>query len=183
MTGRIMRSLKLGFPYRKQQIPLLDYLLLAAGVVLLLSAVYLLKQTMSKIAYWEAREARITLQQKHVRQPRTPVARISKATQQELKQVDDILHQLNLPWEKLFDSLEMADSKGVALLSLQPSVSGQTIRITGEARNLAALVEYVQALELEPVLKNAYLASYKTRQDHPRHPVVFSVIATWHESL
>ncbi len=96
--------------------------------------------------------------------------------------MNDILRQLNLPWEAVFDALELAASEKIALLSLQPSVSGQTIRITGEARDLAALVEYVQALELEPVLKNAHLASYKTRQDHPRRPIVFSIIATWHES-
>lgn len=178
-----MRSLQLRFPYHKQQIRWVDYLLLLAGVALLLSAVYLLKQIMSEIAYWETREAHITQQQKHTRQSRTPAARINKATQEELKQVDGILHQLNLPWEKLFDSLEMADSKDVALLSLRPNVSGKTIRITGEARNLAALVEYVQALELEPVLKNTHLISYKARQDHPRHPIVFSILATWHESL
>jgi len=177
-----MRSLKLNFPYRGQQIPLVDYLLLFLGSVLLIVAVLLLRQTMTKITYWEAREARITQQQKHHRQPRTPVARINKATEQELRQVDGILRQLNLPWEALFDSLEMAASREVALLSLQPSVSGQTLRITGEARDLVALVEYVQALEREPVLKNAHLASYKTRQDHPLHPVTFSIIATWHES-
>ncbi|MCE7917303.1 MAG: hypothetical protein DYH16_07170 [Nitrosomonas sp. PRO5] len=183
MTARIMRSLKLNFPYRRQQIPLVDYLLLFLGMVLLLAVMYTLKQTMSKITYWEAREARIVQQQKHTRQPRTPMARINKATQQELKQADDILRQLNLPWEALFDALELAASEQIALLSLQPSVTSQTIRITGEARDLAALVEYVQALELEPVLKNAHLASYKARQDHPRRPIVFSIIATWHESL
>lgn len=178
-----MRSLRLSFPYRKQRMPLMDYLLLFLGVVLLLLVVYLLRQTMSKITYWEAREARIVQQQKHTRQPRTPMARINKATQQELKQVDDILRQLNLPWEALFDALELAASEQIGLLSLQPSISGQTIRITGEARDLTALVEYVQALELEPVLKNVHLASYKTRQDHPRRPIVFSIIATWHESF
>ncbi|WP_164504214.1 PilN domain-containing protein [Nitrosomonas sp. HPC101] len=178
-----MRSLKLNFPYRRQQMPLVDYLLLFLGVVVALTVIYTLKQTMSKITYWEVREARIVQQQKHDRQPRTPIVRINKATQQEFKRADDILRQLNLPWEALFDALELAASEQIALLSLQPSVSGQTIRITGEARDLGALVEYVQALELGPVLKNVHLASYKTRQDHPRHPIVFSVVATWHESL
>ncbi|WP_256214858.1 PilN domain-containing protein [Nitrosomonas eutropha] len=181
MTGSIMRSLKLNFPYHGQRFPVVGYILLLLGVALLLSAVYQLKQTMSKITYWEAREVRITQQQKHTRQPRTPIARINKATQQELKQVNDILRQLNFPWEALFDSLELAASKEVALLSLQPNVSGRAIRISGEARNLAGLVEYVQALEQEPVFRNTYLASYKTRQDDPYHPIVFSIMATWYE--
>lgn len=175
-----MRSLKLYFPYHGQRLPLIDYALLLLGVIVLLTVAYQFKQIMADIAYWEAREARVTQQQKYSHQSRTPMARANKATQQEIKQVNEVLQQLGLPWEPLFDSLEMASSKEVALLSLQPSVAGRTIRLTGEARNLAALVAYVQALELEPVLKDVHLASYKTRQDHPYHPLVFSIIATWH---
>ncbi len=178
-----MRSLKLKFPYRGQQIPVVDYILLFLGAVLLIVAVYLLKLTMAKMTQWEAREARITQQQQHRKTSRTPEARISQATQQELKQAGDILRQLNLPWETLFDSLELAASKEVALLSLQPSVASRTIRISGEARNLSGLVEYVEALEREAVFKNTHLISYKVRQDRPHRPITFSIATTWLDSF
>lgn len=178
-----MRSLKLYFPYHKPQITVIDYALLLIGIVLLLAAAYQAKQLMMDITYWEARETRILQQQKNSRQSSAPIARIHQATQQEIQQMNNVLQQLNLPWEKLFNSLEMADNKDIALLSLQPSVSGQTIHMTGEARHIVALVEYVQALEWEPTLKHAHLVSYKTRQDHPSHPIVFSIMATWYALL
>jgi len=176
-----MRSLKLYFPYRNQRIPLVDYALLLIGGMLLLGVVYQFKQIAADIRSWEVREAHFVQQQKESRQSRVPVARIRKVTQQEIKQVNAVLQQLDLPWEQLFDALEMADSPDIALLSLQPDVSGQTVRLTGEARHLAAVVQYVQALELEPALKHAHLVSYKTRQDHPYHSVIFSMSATWQE--
>lgn len=176
-----MRNLRLYFPYYGQRLLTVEYALLLLGMISLLTVAYQFKQIMTDIAYWEGREARIALQQKYSRQSKTPMARVNKATQQEIKQVNDVLQQLGLPWEQLFGSLEMANSKEVALLSFQPGVSGQTVHLTGEARNLAALVAYVQALELESALKDVHLASYKTRQDHPHHPLVFSITATWHK--
>lgn len=162
---------------------MVDYLLLIVGLLALVAVIYQLRVTMAKVTQWEAREARITQQQQHRKMPRTPAARISQATQQEIKQANDVLRQLNLPWETLFDSLELAASKEVALLSLQPSVASRTIRLSGEARNLAGLVEYVEALEREVVFKNAHLVSYKVRQDHPRRPIIFSIVTTWLDSF
>lgn len=176
-----MRSLKLYFPYRNQRVSLVDYALLLIGVALLLFVAYQFNQTTTDIHTWEVREAHFLQQQKAKRQPRTPVTHVDKVTQPEVKQVNAVLRQLDLPWEQLFDALEAADNPDIALLSLQPNVSGKTVRLTGEARDLVAVVEYVQALELESVLKHAHLVSYKTRQDHPYHPIVFSVSATWQE--
>ena len=176
-----MRSLKLYFPYRSQRTPLVDYALLLTGGLLLLGVAYQFKQITTDVHAWEVREAHFMQQQKENRQSKVPIARIRKVTQQEVKQVNAVLQQLDLPWEQLFDALEMADSPDIALLSLQPDVSGKTIRLTGEARHLAAAVEYVQALELEPALKHAHLVSYKTRQDHPYHPIIFSMSAMWQE--
>ena len=180
-----MRSLKLSFPYRRQQVsPLVDYILLFLGAVLLVSVVYQLKLTMEKTADWETREAAYVAQQQRPKTPgRTPAVRVDQATQQDLRQAGDILRQLNLPWETLFDSLELAASRDVSLLSLQPSVASRTVRISGEARNLSSLVEYVEALEREVAFKNAHLINYKVRQDHPHHPVTFLVAATWLDSL
>lgn len=177
-----MRKLKLTFPYSGQRNAAVEYLLLALGLLALLAVIYQLKSTMADITYWEAREARMAQQQQHRKLPRTPAARISQATQQEIKLASDILHQLNLPWEKLFDSLELAASKEVALLSLQPNVASRVIRLSGEARNLTGLVEYVEALEREPVFKDTHLLNYKVRRDHPRRPIIFSVTTTWRAS-
>lgn len=174
-----MRSLKLRFPYAGQQARSADYILLALGLLVFVVCLYQLKLIMEEIAHWDARIHRLEQQQQHRKTPRTPIARITQETQQELKQADEILRQINLPWEALFDSLEYAASKDVALLSVQPNVASRAVRINGEARNLAALTDFVEAIEREDVFENAYLLSYKVKKENPHRPIVFSLTATW----
>lgn len=89
---------------------------------------------MGKMAKWEAREMQLIQQQKQRGSPRTTTTRVTQVTQQEVKQAGEIISWLNLPWEPVFDSLELAASKEVALLSLQPNVASRAIRISGEAK-------------------------------------------------
>jgi len=178
-----MRSLKLTFPYRKQPISVLDFLLLLLGILALIVVVLQLKTTMGKMTKWETREAQLLKQQKQRTAPRTASTPVTQATQQEVKQAREIISWLNLPWEPVFDSLELAASKEVALLSLQPNAASRAIRISGEARNLQGLVEYVEALERESVFKNVHLVNYRIRQDHPQRPVIFLIALTWLDSI
>ena len=134
---------------------------------------------MDDITHWEARINRLEQQQQHRKTPRTPIARITQETQQELKQANEILRKINLPWEKLFDSLEYAVSKEIALLSVQPNVANRTLRINGEARNLGALTDFVEAIEREEVFENAHLLNYKVKQENPYRPIAFSLITKW----
>lgn len=178
-----MRSLRLTFPHRKQPIGVIDYLLLSLGAFALIAVFFLLKITMEKMAKWEMREAQLVRQQKQRISPRAASARVTEATQQEVKQAREVISWLNLPWEPVFDSLELAASKEVALLSLQPNAASRAIRISGEARNLQGLVEYVEALEREPVFKNVHLVNYRIRQDHPQRPVSFLIALTWLDNI
>ncbi|MDT8363936.1 MAG: PilN domain-containing protein [Nitrosomonas sp.] len=178
-----MRSLKLRFPYQGQQVSAIDYLLLGLGVLALVVVFFQLKITMGKVAKWEMREAQLLKQQKQRVSPRTVSTRVTQVTQQEVKQAGDIISWLNLPWEPVFDSLEMAASKDVALLSLQPNAASHAIRISGESKNLQGVIEYVEALEREPVFKNVHLVNYRVRQDHPRRPVSFLIALTWSDSI
>lgn len=174
-----MRNLKLKFPYVQQQARNIDYILLGLGLFIFVACFYQLKLIMEEISHWEARIDRLEQQQQHRKTPRTPIARITQETQKELKQANEVLQQINLPWEALFDSLEYAVSKEIALLSVQPNVASRTIRINGEARNLAALTDFVEAIEREEVLKNAYLLNYKVKNENPYRPIAFSLTATW----
>lgn len=174
-----MRNLKLRFPYAEQQARHVDYILLGLGFLIFVACFYQLKLIMEEIAHWEARIDRLEQQQQHRKTPRTPIARITQETQQELKQANEVLQKINLPWEALFDSLEYAVSKEIALLSVQPNVANRTIRITGEARNLAALTDFVEVIEREEVFENAYVLNYKVKQENPYRPIAFSLTTTW----
>lgn len=174
-----MRRLKLKFPYAGQQARSVDYLLLGLGAFVFVACVYQLKSVMEEIAHWEARIDRFEQQQQHRKTPRTPIARITQETQQELKQASEVLRQINLPWEALFDSLEYAVSKEIALLSVQPNIANRAIRISGEARNLVALTDFVEAMEREAVFENVHLLSYKVKQGNPYRPIAFTLTSSW----
>lgn len=174
-----MRDLKLKFPYIAQQARYIDYILLGLGFMIFIACFYQLKSVMEEVAHWEARIDRLEQQQQHKKTPRTPVARITQETQKELKQAKEVLRQINLPWEALFDSLEYSVSKEIALLSVQPNVANRAIRVAGEARNLAALTDFVEAIEREEVFENAYVINYKVKQENPHRPIAFSVATTW----
>ena len=89
------------------------------------------------------------------------------------------MDQINLPWEALFDSIEQAATEEIALLSLQPTVSSRTLRISGEAKNMSELLDFVEALERELTFENVHLLNYKIKQDNPHRPIVFLLTAAW----
>ena len=46
---------------------------------------------------------------------------------------------------------------------------------------MLALLDFVGALEREPVLKDAYLLKYEIKREDPQQPVIFSLTASWIE--
>lgn len=97
----------------------------------------------------------------------------------DLEKANVILQQINLPWESLFDSIEHVATEDIALLSLQPNVTNRTLRIRGEARNMAVLLDFVEAMEREVIFEKAHLVNYKIKQDSPYRPIDFLLTAVW----
>jgi hypothetical protein len=121
-------------------------------------------------------------QQQQKAAPRARSARVREFSQEirkEIAQANTVLDQINLPWETLFDSIESAATEQIALLSLQPNVANQTLRISGEAKNMSELLDFVEALERELVFENVHLLNYKIKQDNPHRPIIFLLTATW----
>ncbi|MDP1557406.1 MAG: fimbrial assembly protein [Nitrosomonas sp.] len=177
-----MRRLNLRFPYSGQQSQAIDTTLLVLGLLTLVGILYQFTSSMEKVDYWETRVARIEKQQHNVspRRPSTSNQRgVSQEIRQEIKKASEVIGQINLPWEALFDAVEFAANEEVALLSLQPNVANRTIRIGGEAKDLSALLDFVEALERELIFENAHLVNYKIKLDNPQRPIVFLVTAEW----
>lgn len=177
-----MRQLKLKFPYTGQQASPIDYGLLLLGLLFLAITVMHLKSIIEETTNWETQVDRFEQLQQQKRAPRASNPRANQESQQELKQAREVMKQLNLPWEMLFDSLEYAVTKDIALLSVQPNVANQSIRINGEARNLVALTDFVEAIEREAFFENAHVLSYKVKQENPHRPILFSLITSWIET-
>lgn len=91
-----------------------------------------------------------------------------------------VIHQLNLPWDKLFAQLEEAKGENVALLGVEPDVNSPVIKVVGEARDYAEMLQYVRSLsEQQGVLQSVYLDDHKMDDQNPDKPIRFTLEAAW----
>jgi len=180
-----MRRLRLRFPDSGQQDHRIDLAILLLGILVLLIVFYQFRQASEEVNYWNNRVEHLEKQHQPKVTHRTRSSsrnrerEFSQEIRKEIIQANAILEQINLPWETLFDAIEHAVNEDVALLTLQPNISSQLLRIGGEARNMAVLLDFVEALEREMVFKNAHLLNYKIKQDSPHRPITFLLTASW----
>ncbi|MBS4095536.1 MAG: hypothetical protein KGZ83_01690 [Sulfuricella sp.] len=104
-----------------------------------------------------------------------------KDLEQEVSQANEVLRQLTLPWDKLFDSVESSSDKDVALLAMEPDIAKRTVKISGEARNILAMLGYVTRLEEQDIFGTVYLQNHQVQLNVPEKPVQFTVLAAWKE--
>jgi Tfp pilus assembly protein PilN len=97
----------------------------------------------------------------------------------EIKQANEVLTRLALPWEALFRDLDAAQQDRVALLSIVPDPQQRTVKVSGEAKNFTALLDYVRMLQTNRSLTGVYLQSHRIEEQMAEKPVYFSVVAGW----
>lgn len=180
-----MRSLRLKFPDDGGEDRRGGYALLVLGLAVLASVLYEFNLAINEVANWDVRIASLDRQVERKTNPTAAAPAVSRIhettpeTRREIRKANAVLSELDLPWQTLFDALEYASSHDVALLSFQPDPSSRKMRIGGEAKNVAAMLDFVGALEREPALKDAHLLRYEIKRDDPFRPVTFSLIASW----
>jgi hypothetical protein len=79
----------------------------------------------------------------------------------------------------LFEAIERADAQEVTLLNVAPNSKKQQVLITGEAKNIQEVLNYIVKLEAQPVLQSAYLQSHSIDETNVSKPVKFTVMAHW----
>jgi Tfp pilus assembly protein PilN len=97
----------------------------------------------------------------------------------EFQQARDVVVRLQQPWQELFRSLESARRPNVALLSIESEQEKRLVKITGEAKDLEAMVTYLAALRQRPALADVYLESHELQLKDPQRPVRFVLTASW----
>lgn len=103
----------------------------------------------------------------------------TKAQEAVLAEMRAVLAQLNLPWNALFATLESIGVGEVALLSLTPDARKRQVRISAEARNLSAMLEFHRLLEESGRLHDVALVNHEVGEQAPERPVRFSLTANW----
>jgi len=93
--------------------------------------------------------------------------------------VRQVSQNLMTPWADLLESLESVPVHTVAVLSIEPSVSKRSIRITAESKSSQDMLAYLGALQREPRLSSVVLVSHQVQAQAPGAPVRFQVQAAW----
>lgn len=173
-----MRALDLDFRRRHRQAEWAGVLLLAAGLAGAVASGVQYQRVSDELARAEA----AIRESGDAARKRAAAPRAGGDLQQvalEVRHANGILHQLNLPWDELFASVESAHTSHVALLSIESDIDNGRIKISGEARNLEGMLDYVRSLKTRPKLAEVYLQSHEIQQQDPQHPVRFVITANW----
>jgi len=86
---------------------------------------------------------------------------------------------LQTPWSDLLSALEAAPHDNVALLGIEPSIAKQQVRLTAEARDPEAMLDYVAALQADRRLSQVVLVFHQVQTQAVGKPVRFQMQSAW----
>ncbi|WP_195742112.1 hypothetical protein [Methylobacillus flagellatus] len=101
-----------------------------------------------------------------------------QAKQQEIAAVQAAMHELALPWQKLFLALESIKVADIKLASIEPNARLHKLRITANTNEVVNMFKYVRGLSEQSVFNDVLLMSHEFHHDQPM-PVRFVVEAVW----
>jgi len=90
-----------------------------------------------------------------------------------------VMNRLARPWEKLFADLESAEHAEVGLLGIEPDPRKAEIRISGEARDGAALSTYIASLEGTDSLQGVSLTQHEVVANSGPGVLRFTLVGKW----
>jgi len=168
-----MRRVALDFQPRRR-IAWIGWLLLLLSLPVAGRLVVEFRALQAEVALAEGRAAHLAAR---VDSPVPARPREARAFTEELARARAVTRRLTLPWGDLFDAIETAATKKVALVALQPDSELETVRITAETRNLDDALAFVRRLQATRKLSGVYLASHQVQTRDAERPVRFVVMA------
>jgi Tfp pilus assembly protein PilN len=90
-----------------------------------------------------------------------------------------IKRQLNLPWDELFKAIEASKGDSVALVSIAPDAQLRQLKLAGEAKSFADMLEYVKRLNGVSMFESAYLLDHGLARQGSGEILRFTIVATW----
>ncbi len=167
--------------YQRQDAPLprLGLLVFALAVAATIVSVGYYLSLRRQVADWEAKadQAEFTARQHGILAQKR--SRGSADYDRQIDEANKALRQLTLPWDQLFETIEAAGSKDVALLSLAPDPEKHTVMISVEAKSINAALDYLRGLEGREIFHNLQVQSHKIQTQDPDKPIRLTLQATW----
>jgi hypothetical protein len=102
----------------------------------------------------------------------------SKTADEELKQAENVVRQLTLPWSDIVRAIEGASMRDVGVLNMQPDAQQRVLKLTAEAKTRDAMLEYVRRVAQTQGLSDVYIVSHQVRAEDPSRPIQFSLQAS-----
>jgi hypothetical protein len=150
-------------------------LLLVGGVAMAVAANHYRTLTVEL----DARHAAVQQSRSAARSVANADPRASKDLAERMYAAQVVRSEIGVPWEGLFKALESVDEKDVALLGLSPDAAKKQIKLSGEAKNLEAMVSYHRKLSGHPAFSEVSLSEHDLVQKDPQQPIRFTATATW----
>lgn len=153
--------------------------ILTCGVALIAITLLLYQSSALEASVLEARiaTAKNAFSQNSQRNQSAP--KESAQRKEEIAIANGLIHQLTLPWEALFNSFELATSKEIALLSIEPDTKKRIVRVTAEARTANDMLDYIKRLQKSPMLDDVVLQRHELQTRDPERPLRFIVTSVW----
>ncbi len=101
----------------------------------------------------------------------------------EIKNANEVLHHLGVPWEILFKAVESSSGSHITLLALEPDFDKKQVKISGEANSYNSLMNYITQLQGQEVFDSAYLQNHEIMVEDPDKPVRFTLVANWRDLI
>jgi hypothetical protein len=175
-----MRVLRLDYQRSNNPVPWPGLAVLAAGVVTVVAMGAYYRDLNQRIDFWEERLEHIGGRSGHRPAAARPLGEQAwRAQLGEIEQANQVLRQLGFPWSELFTAVEASGGEHVALLSLEPDIQKSAVKISGEAKDLDAVLDYVRQLARREVFSGVLLQSHQVHREDPHKPVRFTLFANW----
>jgi Tfp pilus assembly protein PilN len=172
----MMPSLDIDFSRARPAPARTGLVLLGAGLLLLGASAYAFWQVSSAHAAARSAYAQATYRppvKKHRVTPPSP------ALQQAEKQNQAIRDELTVPWQSLLALVENSPVRQVALIGIDQEPGQRQLHITAEAKDTAAMLDYLHYLQQSSLLREALLNEHLVETRTPGTPVRFQITAIW----
>lgn len=108
-----------------------------------------------------------------------PLATAIKTVANNDKPANEVLRQLNQPWDTLFSALEQAVGPNIHVLAVSPDAHKAAVTLKASATNASAALDFIERLQASPTLSNVHLVNQEIMVEAKHQPLLFTVNADW----
>lgn len=127
----------------------------------------------------EAQDAIQMLEQRQGHSVRLAAADAAKPllSEQQRRDWNLLVGQLNTPWSAILDALEASLPDTIALVSIEPDSKHGGVHLQVEAKTLDTLLSYAMSLKTIGLFSDVALIKHETNEQDPTHPLRLSLAA------